>query len=412
MAAIGANMQAASITQPPYHFSEDAPGAAQRPRSCCSSRQASRKPSRRASFADTVQELWEPTSGAAGQGRVAGRAAMQQGAGLSQSQAQLDFTGAWSNVQGRSSLRKAVHSKSEASWAGGDFSGHGTDCPANSQFGARGAASAGGGAAYHDAYAQGDSEMLMDSVAGQSAGMYVDTEVSEAEYDGLGAVHSYAAEAQLALQHVAPSGMSRASLAKIGQQANVGQLFIAQRNSFESAAVSESPRSPNRALGADTADLELDLDDAQLQQLTSVPASPAAYHATGPGMASTAPSSAAGGMHSRKSSGVFEQQWNIAASQQSPITPRNKGSSAVANASNSSSMMGGKIKRIGTMERGSVYSSLSEIDLSQNPIGMAGAKAIAEVTCIDDPASACKPGQQHQLYAAAYWLLPSIVMQD
>lgn len=259
---------------------------------------------------------------------------------------------------GRGSLGAATDDNStpKASWTGGTSSILGPDV---SLPGGRA-----GPAAMGEAFTHIDPELLVESLSGQlSRAGFADGFNSADPDDFVGVVQGPGAEAQLALQHATPGQLSRGSLAKIGQHAVGGQLFVAPTTSTDGMPES-TPASPSR-LGADAGNLELDMSEEELQHFTSVPATPGVHRD---------PGSSTSGFHARKPS--FALASSSTGSHQGPASPRERGNRSLGDfKSRNSSMGAGR----GAGEQGHVYSIMSELDLSQNPIGIAGAKAVAEV---------------------------------
>eukprot|EP00878_Enallax_costatus_P018517 GHUV01019493.1.p1 GENE.GHUV01019493.1~~GHUV01019493.1.p1 ORF type:complete len:602 (+),score=224.84 GHUV01019493.1:1356-3161(+) len=329
MGTIASNMASASVTQPPYQFTPDFVEPAEQYTAVSS-------PKRRAA-GSTAAVTWE---------------AQQPGA-----------AGSFSS-NARSSMAPALDDTAnpKASWAGNSSSGHEPDAPEASLSGGKA-----GPAAVAEALNHVDPELLVESLTGQMSRTNIDDGSDTADPDDFAAaVQGPGAEAQLALQHVTPGQLSRDSLAKIGQHAAGGQLFVAPRTSTDEGLES-TLASPSR-LGADAGDLELDMNEEDLQQFTSVPATPAVHHD-----AAGATGGATSGYHIRKPSVALPN--SSTGSQQGPASPFERGNRSLVEFRSNSSMVAGRAGG----EQGHVYSVMSELDLSQNPIGIAGAKAVAEL---------------------------------
>jgi hypothetical protein len=408
MAAIGVAMTAAAIQQPPHQFASDA---------CCvagSSGSASEAGSSAASAVDAggsfrkgehargMSVSWD--AAAAGSGKLAGLAgglhvrieeaeadsrfaaagalvspgvnsAVQyyQYGMVSPGGLQTDAFGSWTLQQVTAGGLQASESNSSsfggasqglvggsssicssptaaarrgAEWSSGGGSTSSPDCPANTLSGGKSPAAAAAGCG---AVADGEVRWLMESSADQIAQQ-----------------QDVAAEAQLALAEL----RSEASVATIG--VGVGRASFGRRVLGQQGSAADSYKAREGILKASGDADGLDLDDADGPGSSSCEMSWAADHA-GQSQPNSTPSSpkragaaAAGfGSNSGSSGGSGQQQ-----QQQQPGCHSGRASLAV------SSSRRGSVAADGG---GGVYSVLSELDLSQNPLGATGAKVVAEV---------------------------------
>jgi hypothetical protein len=232
-------------------------------------------------------------------------------------------------------------------WSSGGGSTCSPDCPANTLNGGR-APAAGAGGYVGSAVADGEVRWLMES-----------------SVDQLAQQKDVAAEAQLALAEL----RSEASVATVG----VGRESFGGRVLGQQGSAASSYKASEGKVAGDADGLDLDdadgpgssssnevswaVDNAALSQPSSMPSSPKRAGAA----------AGAAGFGNNSSSGGGAQQ------QQQPGSPSGRASLAV---SRSSSSRRGSVAADGG---GGVYSVLSELDLSQNPLGATGAKVVAEV---------------------------------
>jgi hypothetical protein len=189
----------------------------------------------------------------------------------------------------------------------------------------------------------------------------------ESSADELAQQQDVAAETQLALAEL----RSEASVGVGAGRASFGARMFGQQGS-QSAASSSYKASEGLIRASGDAD-GLDLDDADGPGSSSSAEVSWAADYAGQSQPSSMPSSpkragaGAANFGSSSSSGQQQQQ------QQQPGSPSGRASLAV---SRSSSSRRGSVAADGG---GGVYSVLSELDLSQNPLGATGAKVVAEV---------------------------------
>jgi hypothetical protein len=268
------------------------------------------------------------------------------------------FGGASQGLVGGSSSSSSICSSPTAAarrgaeWSSGGGSTSSPDCPSNTLNGGKAPAAA--AAVGYGATTYGEVHWLMESSAA----------------DQLAQQQDVAAEAQLALAEL----RSEASVGVGAGRASFGARMFGQQGS-PSAAISNSYKASEGDIKASGDADGLDLDDADgpgSSSSSSAEVSWAAAHA-GQSQPSSMPSSpkraGAGGAanfgSSSSSSGGGQQQ--------QPGSPSGRASLAV---SRSSSSRRGSVAADGG---GGVYSVLSELDLSQNPLGATGAKVVAEV---------------------------------
>lgn len=191
-------------------------------------------------------------------------------------------------------------------------------------------------------------------------------------------------EAQLALQALSPRAVSRSSLAKLRQQQSAAgsRLYaVTGSSSGSSAAGQDAVGSPTS--GVQAADFELDIAESVMPGSASSPASPTVFN----GAAATLPSldDFVNSSDDVDATSMVPQQAG-AASYQQGLTVRGSesGGRSLTGGRNFSVVMDSRVRHEGVAESGSVYSALTEMDLSQNPIGPVGAKAFAQASCSCD----------------------------
>jgi hypothetical protein len=264
----------------------------------------------------------------------------------------------------------AAAARRSSGWSSGGGNADSPDCPANSLSGGKAAAAA--AAVGYGSTVDGEVRWLMDSSEGDgaaAAGCYR----SSLNPAGLVQEQDVAAEAQLALAEL----QSDASTVGVGR-ASFGRQLLGQQGSAVSMAAGSHGAA---AEGKDAGDADgLDLDDADGPESSNC--KEASWAAGGrqsqpgsmPGSPKRAGSSAAAaaggfglqGSNSSSSGGQQQQQPGA------PVSPSGRASLAVSRSSS-------RRDSVAADGGGGVYSVLSELDLSQNPLGATGAKVVAEV---------------------------------
>jgi hypothetical protein len=374
MAAIGAAMSAAAIQQPPHQFASDA---------CCSNGSSSSggaleggaMPSaaagsgsfKKSGHARGMSVSWDTAAAAGGgSGRSSGLAVRIDEAGAEVSV----LPGADFAAHSRSGLDSpgAVHMDASGNWLSGGGSAGSPDCPANSLSGAKAAAAAAGGSFGNSA----DCEVrwLMDGLEGEGAQQAAkcynkgsSSSSTSSMAGGLSEAPDVAAEAQMVLAEL----QSEASIGR----ASFGRQMLGQQGS----AVSVVPAGSSYGGwdGRDAGDADgLDLDGEEGPGSSSSSCAEALFAEAHHGQLQSQPGSMPGSPKRASAAAGFGGSSNGRQQQQAPALPTGRASLAV---SRSSSRRGSVAADAG----GGVYSVLSELDLSQNPLGATGAKVVAEV---------------------------------